>query len=111
MTIAVAPEAVTDCNCSVCRKLGVLWAYYPLGAVEILGLERTAAYVRSDGSEPGDLAFHHCRACGCATHWSALKPGSDRMGVNARLMAPDVLASARVRRLDGADTWTYFDEA
>lgn len=34
----------------------------------------------------------------------------DRMGVNARLMAPDVLAAARVRRLDGADTWTYVGE-
>ena len=28
----------------------------------------------------------------------------DRMGVNARLMDPEVLAAARVRHLDGADT-------
>jgi hypothetical protein len=33
-----------------------------------------------------------------------------RMGVNARLMAPEVLANARVRRLDGADTGKYLDE-
>jgi hypothetical protein len=32
------------------------------------------------------------------------------MGVNARLMAPKVLAHAKVRRLDGADTWKYLDE-
>jgi hypothetical protein len=32
------------------------------------------------------------------------------MGVNARLMAPDVLAAARVRRLDGANTGEYLDE-
>ena len=22
------PQSVTDCNCSICRLLGVLWAYY-----------------------------------------------------------------------------------
>ncbi len=32
------------------------------------------------------------------------------MGVNARLMEPEILARAKVRRLDGAETWTYFDE-
>jgi hypothetical protein len=32
------------------------------------------------------------------------------MGVNARLMAPEVLAAARPRRLDGADTWKYLDQ-
>jgi hypothetical protein len=32
------------------------------------------------------------------------------MGVNARLMAPEVLATTRVRRLDGAKTWEYLDE-
>ena len=32
------------------------------------------------------------------------------MGVNARLMAPEIVAAARVRRFDGADTWTFLDE-
>jgi hypothetical protein len=32
------------------------------------------------------------------------------MGVNARLMAPEILAAARRRRLDGADTWKIIDE-
>jgi hypothetical protein len=31
------------------------------------------------------------------------------MGVNARLMDPEVLAGARVRHLDGADTNRYTD--
>jgi len=33
------------------------------------------------------------------------------MGVNARLMAPEILAVARVRKLDGATTGTYLDES
>jgi hypothetical protein len=32
------------------------------------------------------------------------------MGVNTRLMSPEVRAGARVRRLDGADTWKFLDE-
>lgn len=31
------------------------------------------------------------------------------MGVNARLMDPEILASAKVRHLDGADTWKYVE--
>jgi hypothetical protein len=31
------------------------------------------------------------------------------MGVNARLMEPEVVARARVRHLDGANTWKYLD--
>jgi hypothetical protein len=31
------------------------------------------------------------------------------MGVNARLMAPEVLAGASIRHLDGANTERYID--
>ena len=34
----------------------------------------------------------------------------DRMGVNVRLMTPEVIAGARVRHLDGADTEQYVDD-
>jgi hypothetical protein len=104
-----APEQLTDCNCSICRRLGVLWAYYDPAQVTIRGLNATTAYVRQDQPDVGHLAFHHCRTCGSPTHWSSLNSDSDRMGVNARLMAPDVLARTRVRRLDGAATWEYLD--
>jgi len=29
------PAEVTRCNCSICAKLGALWAYYPPDALEI----------------------------------------------------------------------------
>jgi len=31
------------------------------------------------------------------------------MGINANLMAPEILASAKVLYLDGADTWQLRD--
>jgi hypothetical protein len=74
--------------------------------VRITGV--TAIYRRGDKT----LDFHHCATCGCTTHWSPI-PGrrpDDRMGINARLLAPDVIAAARVRRLDGAsEDWKYLD--
>ena len=55
------------------------------------------------------IDLHHCPACGCITHWSPIDPALDRMGVNARLMEPAIVAAARVRRFDGAETWTFLD--
>lgn len=101
----MAPQDVTDCNCSICRRLGVLWAYYnPAEVTFSTGKDATDTY------RPGDsIDFHHCRVCGCATHWSPLDPARARMGVNARLLDPEVLGAARVRHLDGAVTWEYLD--
>ena len=103
MEVPRAPETLTACNCSICRRLGWHVAYYPASEVTVRG--ETDTYVWGDRM----LAFHRCKVCGCGTHWSALKPTSDRMGVNARLMPPEVQAAARVRRFDGADTWTFLD--
>ncbi|MDD1452456.1 hypothetical protein NHF48_018455 [Sphingomonas sp. H160509] len=43
------------------------------------------------------------------THWTKIDPAIDRIGINARLMPPDILAAARIRRLDGVDTGQYLD--
>ena len=98
------PQQLTSCNCSVCRRLGTLWAYYRPAQVRVTG--ETTTYIWGDKM----LALHRCVTCGCVTHWVLLAPGGDRMGVNARLMAPEVVAAARIRRIDGADTWKYLDE-
>ena len=102
-----APATLTECNCSICRRVGGLWFYPHPRQVRIDGEAATVTYVQGDRT----LALHHCGTCGCTTHWRSLEAGGgDRMGVNARMMAPEVVAAAKVRRLDGADTWTYFDE-
>lgn len=100
-----APTELTSCNCSICRRLGTLWSYYAPAQVKITG--DTATYCWGDRH----LDFHRCAGCGCPTHWSYRAAGGDRMGVNARLMDPAVVAAARVRRLDGADTWKFLDES
>ena len=106
LEIAAAPETVTDCNCSICRRYGVLWAYYAPALVRVCAAIPTETYEWDDRA----IRFHRCRVCGCVTHWAAVDPAVARMGVNARLMAPEVVAAARVRRLDGAGTERYVDE-
>lgn len=104
LEIETAPETVTDCNCSICRRYGTLWAYYRLDQVRIGG-GPTDTYAWDDHA----LDFHRCHTCGCVTHWAPVDVAANRIGVNARLMPPDVLAQARVRHLDGANTGQYLD--
>ena len=81
------PDEVTDCNCSLCRRYGALWAYYsPKDVIVPGGL--TDTYMRG----PKQIEFHRCKNCGCVTHWAPLDKTRDRMGVNARLIEPEVLA-------------------
>ena len=103
MDVATDPAEVTDCNCSICRRYGALWAYYAPRQVTFSPPDPpTAVYLCNDRR----LEFHRCRTCGCVTHWAAIDETVDRMGVNARLLPLEILAAARVKHLDGADTWT-----
>lgn len=105
LELPAPPEQVTSCNCSICRRYGTLCAYYDPAQVRVSGA--TTTYMWGDKQ----IAFHRCTDCGCVTHWTAVDPNipQDRMGVNARMLAPELLAQARVRRFDGADTWKFLD--
>jgi hypothetical protein len=105
--VAERPPRLTSCNCSICRRLGTLWAYYhPSQVTVIAGAGTTVPYVHGDRT----LEFHHRPTCGCVTHWEAVqKEGASKMGLNARLMDPADIADVPIRHFDGASTWTYLD--
>lgn len=97
------PRQVTQCNCSVCRRYGTLWAYYRRSAVSITAprgaLEDYA--VRERG-----LKFVRCRSCGCVICWDGRGKGRDqRMGINTRLLDHALMAGVPVKVLDGDQTW------
>jgi hypothetical protein len=107
LVLPSTPEQATSCNCSLCRRLRGQWVFYPFGTVEITGHpEHTEAYVWGDKM----LRTIRCRHCGCVTHWEPLPPAPGaRHGVNLNNFPPALVASVKVRHLDGADSWTFLD--
>jgi hypothetical protein len=104
LAIDAPPQALTDCNCSICRRYGVLWTYYSPKQVKIVAAPgATDVYLWGERS----IEFHRCKNCGCITHWAPVDATCDRMGVNARLMEPAILRPLRIRKLDGAVTGKY----
>ena len=100
-TLARLPVDVGACNCSICRRLGTLWAYYTQGEVQQHFDENaTTTYLQGDKC----LRIHSCRTCGCTTHWDGrTDTGPDaRLAINGRLLEPEVLAALPVRHIDGA---------
>lgn len=108
IAIPRVPESLTNCDCSICRRYGTLWAYFQSPEVQIEA-EAGATDEYSWGRE--SLAFVRCRGCGCVTHWKPLVPERGlRMGVNARNFTPEQLGPVRIRLLDGAVTERYVGE-
>lgn len=91
--VAYAPPTVWDCNCSICRRLGTLWAYYQTSEVRILS-DAGATELYQTG--PKRLEFHSCKTCACTTHWAHVDKTHPRMGINARLMDYDVINAASI---------------
>lgn len=102
LELATAPTQITHCNCSLCRKYGVLWAYYPITDVAT-GPVATQTYAWGGKN----VDFHRCADCGCVTHWLPRNPKRNRMGINARLLPPEVLDKAEIRRKDSAGTGLF----
>lgn len=96
------PDSATACNCTVCRRYGVLWAYgHENEGIRVSGPSQ--AYVRGEAIE-----FHFCMACGCVAWWrgrTAETSGRRRIGVNLRMAEPDAVARIPIEHLDGLDTF------
>jgi hypothetical protein len=101
------PRILTQCNCSICRRYGVLWAYYKAGEVRVRSKRGTTERYAWG---PQTQNFVRCKTCGCTLYWKKIRSqhGSN-MGVNARNFDPDMIGGIRIRLLDGANTWKYLD--
>ena len=113
LLIEAAPKWVLDCNCTICRRYGALWAYPDAGQVNVLEMPNpasTEAYVWGDR----DLAFHRCRSCGCVTHMEAIKLDPPVLyGLNVRMMPALDLSTVMLRQVDNGHSgffWTRSEE-
>ena len=98
-----APRTVTNCNCSICRRYGALWAYYGASSIRI---EARKGALESYSWRRRVRAYFRCTTCGCVTHYKYRKKwGRRTVAINAANFEPDVLKGVSIRNLDGASTW------
>ena len=97
------PDGATACNCTACRRYGVLWAYdYEVEGIHVS--VKTQAYVRGQA-----LEFHFCPVCGNLAFWRGKRldeQGRRRIAVNLRLAEPDAVAAIPIDHFDGLGTFT-----
>ena len=106
------PRKLTQCNCSLCRRYGALWAYSQRKSRRVLADDgRLAMYSWRNNR----FEFYRCATCGCVTHYerSNKRPdGSDMGAVNLRnIDDPSIIVHLPIRLLDGAGSWTVLSEA
>ncbi len=104
--ISKLPESVTNCNCSICFRLGALWAHGS-EVVEINFNEKPSSiYMWGDKY----IEFHSCPNCGCTTHYKTTeKCNEQKTVVNSRMIDYKIMESVKIKKFDGADTWTFID--
>jgi len=69
--------------------------------------EHTTEYVWG----PKTIKTIRCNGCGGVTHWEPIESQQQmQIGVNMRNFEPRELDNIRIRRFDGADTWSFLDE-
>jgi hypothetical protein len=105
LELSRTPRKLTECNCSICRRYGALWAYCSRSRARVVqGRHSLVKYVQ----EGRKREFWRCRNCGCVTHHQ--RPNGATIAVNARNMDPQAVAELPIRMLDGAATWKVLSE-
>ncbi len=109
IVLSEKPVEIFECSCSICRRLGVLWAYYHSDDVVFeKGEGTTNRYIWNNKI----LAFHSCPECGCTTHWAATDSSfRERMGVNARLIDGLSQQNTSVGHVDHGDNGLFWSQS
>jgi hypothetical protein len=98
-TVEVDPEQALKCNCSICTKLGAVWAFAP----------RSKFSLKSGTAQQGDYQFgkkrlHHrfCGECGVESYAEGTAPdGSPSVGINLRCVEGLDVDKLSPRQYDG----------
>ena len=101
-TFEGVPDGATACNCTACRRYGVLWAYDFEGeGIKVSGPAQP--FLRGKA-----LSFNFCPTCGNVGFWrgtSLNEKGQRRIAVNLRLVEnPAEIQGIPIDHFDG-DRW------
>ncbi|MFK8043835.1 GFA family protein [Congregibacter sp.] len=107
ITLAITPETLVQCTCSVCRRYGAQWAFLDTETTSVKAAPGSlVSYIWGDKQ----IAFQHCANCGCMTHYDSLSEEQPkRVAVNGRMLAAEVTQDLKLRTFDGAETWQFLD--
>jgi hypothetical protein len=101
-TFEGVPEASTACNCTACRRYGVLWAY------DYEGEGGSGCRARPRPTFEGIRSAFISAPSAAAWPTGSLTPGEDgrrRIAVNLRLAEPDAVGAIPIEHFDGLEAF------
>ena len=98
-TVEVDPGQALKCNCSICSRLGAVWAFAPAGKFKLAkGADKQGDYLFNKKT------LHHrfCTSCGIESYANGTGPdGSAMVGINLRCLEGVDVDKLRPRAWDG----------
>lgn len=93
------PTSAMSCNCSHCRRKGLLLAFFPASQFSATGEASLATYTFNKHV----IAHRFCTVCGVQPFAAGKGPdGSDTRAVNLRCVPDLDLDALAIRKIDGA---------
>jgi len=98
-TVEVDPASAIACNCSICSRLGAVWAFAPKAKFKLTNGE----------GKQGDYQFnkhvlHHrfCPSCGVESYAEGKgQDGSEQVGINLRCVQAIDVNKLSPKQIDG----------
>jgi len=94
------PTEAMSCNCSICRRKGVLMAFYPVAKFKV---EQGEEALQTYKFNTHKLSHRFCRTCGIHTFAGGIGPdGTEMRAINLRCVPDADLESLAIQHFDGA---------
>jgi len=91
-------QAVKECNCSICSRLGALRWFVPRTQVRFTTPENNLSTYQFGAHK---IKHHFCAVCGCAPLGMAVYKGVEMASVNARCLENVELSALKISPYDG----------
>ena len=96
-----APTEAISCNCSHCRRKGLLLSFVPADTVSLEGEDALRDYFFNKHA----IAHRFCATCGCQPFgFGKLPDGSEMAAINLRCVPSIDLDGLTIRNVDGASS-------
>jgi hypothetical protein len=94
------PKQAMSCNCSICRRKGVLMAFFPVAQFK---LEQGESALEAYKFNKHRISHWFCKTCGIHVFGAAISPdGTDTRAINLRCVPDADLDALKVQQFDGA---------